>query len=397
VTLLTVALLFSRTLELLYVLLFLPFALRRRQRLPQPGARKARKFAILIPAHNEADVIGCLLESVEALTYPKGAYRTFVIADNCTDQTAPVAGIYGCRVLERRDANRRGKAAAIRWALEQPEVEAYEYDALLVLDADNVVTPGFLGLANESIGGGAEACQGSVECKNIGDSWVSIGNYIVYSAMNRIHQRGRQALGLSAQLCGTGQVFTRDLLRRIGWEDASLTEDRYLTYRLLLDGVRVAWLEDAVVYDEKPLRAGDAVRQQSRWISGWLKDFTTFFPQCWSAFRWRPRLATLDGMFNLVRPFFAGREVVVIPLLVVFGGPGLWSWWALLLLTSLAYHAIGLGLNASPARYYKYLLLWPAFRLLAVVAMLRTVISGRNLAWNHTAHTRRMRLSDIPK
>ena len=68
------------------------------------------KFALLIAAHNEEVVIGSLIESMLQINYPKELYDVFVIADNCTDNTAEIARGYGVNVCERSSEDKRGPA-----------------------------------------------------------------------------------------------------------------------------------------------------------------------------------------------------------------------------------------------------------------------------------------------
>ena len=50
-----------------------------------------KTFALVVAAHNEHAVIGQLVENLKQLNYPKDMYDIYVIADNCTDNTAEIA------------------------------------------------------------------------------------------------------------------------------------------------------------------------------------------------------------------------------------------------------------------------------------------------------------------
>ena len=80
------------------------------------GGPGARRFAILVPAHDEQAVIGRTLASLAALDYPHDRADVWVVADNCTDATAAVAQTHGALVLERRDPARAGKGHALAWS-----------------------------------------------------------------------------------------------------------------------------------------------------------------------------------------------------------------------------------------------------------------------------------------
>src|SRR5262245_28516768 len=105
---------------------------------------EAHHFAILVPAHNEELLLGRLLDSLARLDYPPDRYTVHVVADNCTDATAPLARAAGATVFERNDTSKRGKGFALHWLLEQMSKAGMRPDAYVVVDADSVVAPDFL-------------------------------------------------------------------------------------------------------------------------------------------------------------------------------------------------------------------------------------------------------------
>src|SRR5919201_4724168 len=113
------------------------------RRAPHPSSPRHR-FAILVPAHNEEQLLPRLLQSINALDYPRALYDVHVVADNCTDRTAAVAAAAGATVHVRADDQRRGKGYALRWLLARLGRAGAAYDAYVILDADSVVSPNFL-------------------------------------------------------------------------------------------------------------------------------------------------------------------------------------------------------------------------------------------------------------
>ena len=69
----------------------------------------------IIPAHNEEIVVGNLIASLQKQNYPKDLYDIYVIADNCTDNTAEVARKAGAIVYERFDEEHKTKGYALDW------------------------------------------------------------------------------------------------------------------------------------------------------------------------------------------------------------------------------------------------------------------------------------------
>ena len=105
---------------------------------------KNHKFMAIIPAHNEETVVRNLIESLKNQTYDKNLYDIYVIADNCTDNTAKVARDAGAIVLERFDPEHKTKGFALQWFLKQKIKENADYDAFFVFDADNIVDKDFI-------------------------------------------------------------------------------------------------------------------------------------------------------------------------------------------------------------------------------------------------------------
>ena len=96
-----------------YVLFLTAAALMTPRRIVSPTLHN-RRFAILVPAHNEEDVIERLLTSLGRLDYPTECFDICVVADNCDDATASIARTHGARVYERFDDSQRAKGYALR-------------------------------------------------------------------------------------------------------------------------------------------------------------------------------------------------------------------------------------------------------------------------------------------
>ena len=92
------------TYQLFYVLV----VLKRKPDVPE--AKRNHKFAAVISARNESAVIGYLIKSIKEQNYPQELIDVFVIADNCTDDTASVARKAGAIVIPRFNKREIGKA-----------------------------------------------------------------------------------------------------------------------------------------------------------------------------------------------------------------------------------------------------------------------------------------------
>ena len=235
------------------------------------------KFALLIAAHDEEVVIGSLIESMLKLDYPKDMYDIFVIADNCTDDTAKIAKGYGVNVCERFSEDKRGKGYALEWMFSKLFDMKEQYDAVAIFDADNLVHKDFLKEINSKMQDGYKVVQGYIDSKNPEDSWIAASYSIAFWTQNRMFQLSRANVGLSNQIGGTGFAVETNTLKKLGWGATCLTEDLEFTCKLVLNGEKVGWAHDAIIYDEKPLKLKQSWHQRKRWMQGFTDVASRYF------------------------------------------------------------------------------------------------------------------------
>ena len=235
------------------------------------------KFALIIAAHNEEVVIGNLIESMLKLDYPKEMYDIFVIADNCTDNTAKIARGYNVNVCERNVSDKRGKGYALEWMFDKLFKMEEQYDAIAIFDADNLVHKNFLKEINSKMLQGYKVVQGYIDSKNPNDSWIAAAYSIAFWTQNRMFQLARANVGCSNQIGGTGFAIETDTLRELGWGATCLTEDLEFTCKLVLNGEKVGWAHDAIIYDEKPLKLAQSWSQRKRWMQGFTDVASRYF------------------------------------------------------------------------------------------------------------------------
>lgn len=202
---------------------------------------KDHKFMAIIPAHNEEAVVANLIESLKNQNYNKDLYDIYVIADNCTDNTARVAREAGAIVYERFDNTKKTKGYALDWFLQQKIQEDADYDAVCIFDADNIVDKNFIKNMNKKLCQGEDVVQGYRDIKNPTDSWVTAGYAIFYWTMHRFYHLARYNIGLSPLLNGTGFMVRFDILKPNGWKTVTLTEDIEFSLQRIIKGKRLGW------------------------------------------------------------------------------------------------------------------------------------------------------------
>lgn len=277
-----------------------------------PMAKRYRRFAVLVPAHNEAMVITPLLKSLAGQNYPKNCYRVYASCDNCTDNTAELARENGAVALERFDDEHNGKTWNVRWAL--TKIPLGEYDALAMFDADNLADKNFLMTMNNymELHPEAEAIQGVLDVKNPDDNWLTRSYALAYWFTNRFWQLARGLWGLSCTLGGTGLVIRTATLERIGWNLQSLTEDLEMSTKLILSGSRVHWNDAAIIYDEKPQDIAISRRQRTRWMQGHYWVFWHYGRAALKSFFVTRKLQYLDLFLYLLAPAKACLGIIIM-------------------------------------------------------------------------------------
>ena len=257
-----------------YQLLYVPVALFRRKK-ARPAA-PIRRYAVLISARNEEAVIGHLLDSIRRQDYPAESLTTFVVADNCTDNTAQAARDAGAVVYERADKLHVGKGYALNYLLTQIR-DAWgddSFDGYFVFDADNLLAEDYVSRMNETFSPDCQIVTSYRNSKNFGDNWISAGYGLWFLRDAAFLNGPRTQLGLCAMVSGTGFLFSREvMLRGNGWPFHSLSEDTEFTVNSILAGERIGYCGEAEIFDEQPTGLLQSCRQRMRWVRGNFRVF----------------------------------------------------------------------------------------------------------------------------
>ena len=231
------------------------------------------RFLVLVPAHNEEKVIGDIIENLNRMDYPRELYDYYIIADNCTDDTAQVAREMGAKVIETRKESPdapTGKPIALRKALQAIGDYQNRYDLMMIFDADNLMDTNMFREVNSQYldKGRPDFIQCYLGAKNK-KGIVAWFYYTGYTLTNRFFDLAKHRLGLNCAIGGTGfAMSTAYLCERGGWTTMSLTEDFEIQVEATLEGRRILWNHVARVYDEKPTSMRASIRQKIRWGQG---------------------------------------------------------------------------------------------------------------------------------
>ena len=286
---------------------------------------KQNRFMAIIPAHNEEKVVGNLIASLKRQNYPKELYDIYVIADNCTDNTAKVAKEAGAIVYERFDEEHKTKGYALNWFLKQKIEENAPYDAFFVFDADNIVHPDFIKNMNKKLCQGEDVVQGYRDIKNPTDSWITAGYAIFYWTMHRFYHLARYNLGLSPLLNGTGFMVRFDVVKPQGWDTKTLTEDIEFSLKRIIKGKKLGWATDAICYDEQPVGFVQSWSQRSRWTVGHIQCIHEYTKKLAIAAKENKTMMNFDGLLYIVGsiPMFILTLLLLATNFLMYAGDGM--------------------------------------------------------------------------
>lgn len=368
--------------------------------------KKDHRFMAIIPAHNEEAVVANLVESLKQQTYNKELYDIYVIADNCTDNTAKVAREAGAIVYERFDETKKTKGYALNWFLQQKIKEDAPYDAFFVFDADNIVDKNFIKNMNKKLCQGEDVVQGYRDIKNPSDNWITAGYAIFYWQMHRFYHLARYNLGLSPLLNGTGFMVKFDVVKPQGWDTVTLTEDIEFSLKRIIKGKKLGWATDAIVYDEQPTGFKQSWSQRSRWTVGHMQCIKTYTKQLAVATKENKNMMNLDGLLYIV----GSIPMFVITLLLLFSNFIMYNSAAITtaeLIKNILFYLVptfvlpifvgmfAMWLDGRKIKpMLKGLLCYPLFLLTWILINFKCLFV-RNVTWEKINHVRNIKITDV--
>ena len=237
------------------------------------------RYAILIAARNESAVIRELIKSIKKQKYPTALIDVYVVADNCTDNTAEVATEAGAIVYERSSQTLVGKGYALDYLFKAifQRPASRNYEGYFVFDADNLLDENYVAEMNKMFDKGYRILTSYRNSKNYDSNWISAGYSLWFLRESKYLNNARMLMGNSCAISGTGFLVHSDIIRENdGWKHHLLTEDIEFSVDSVLHGEKIGYCGAAKLYDEQPVKWQQSWKQRLRWSKGFYQVFGNY-------------------------------------------------------------------------------------------------------------------------
>ena len=260
------------------VYMFVAFKAKKNNK---PGMQEVQlcKYAVIIAARNEELVIGQLIKSIKNQKYPEKLIDIFVIADNCTDNTARVAEQAGAIVRERFNKAQVGKGYALDYMIKiiEKEYSDRKYNGYFVFDADNLLDENYIVEMNKTFNQGYRVITSYRNSKNYDQNWISAGYALWFLHEAEYLNLPRMELHSSCAISGTGFLIHADVIKdNGGWIHHLLTEDIEFSVSQIIKGEKIGYCRNAMFYDEQPVTFKQSWHQRLRWAKGFYQVFAKY-------------------------------------------------------------------------------------------------------------------------
>jgi glycosyltransferase involved in cell wall biosynthesis len=302
---------------------------------------------ILMPAHNEAEIIAKTLSAL--VEQGVKASDIVVVADNCTDITAEIAGNLGAKVLERSNDELRGKGFALDHGLQNIKTDIFP-DVVVILDADCEIDANSLKILVNGCYKQQRPLQALYLMRNNKeDSLARRVAGFAWLVKNKVRPIAVNKLTLPVTLTGTGMAFPWKVITDINVAHGNIVEDMQLGIDCTLVGFPPMLCEQAIVYSDFPEQGSEAEdTQRIRWEHGHL---ITIIQQV-------PKLITLAIIRKDWRLFGLALDIGVPPLSLL----------VLLSVMGLLFFAIYSYLVASYTAFLVLFISFSFFTIMLVIA-----------------------------
>lgn len=346
------------------------------------------EFAIIITAHQETRFVGPLVDSILKQEYQH--FFVYVVADDCNISELRF-GDRRIKIINPEPAL-HSKIKSIHFGISQFEKD---HDALIILDADNLIHPSFLYTMNRYFQKGYKVVQSDFKPKNTDSHFArmdAIGDMFNFF----LEREARMWLNLSAAIWGSGVAIDLKLYKEVKYESFLGGFDKKLQSHLVKRVKRIAFAPEAILYDEKISSGKSLQNQRTRWISSYFKYFKESLSILFTGIR-KGSLNLVYFSLIILRPplFIILAAAFCITLINYFLQPAyFFIWIGLLLLFLLSFITIVI-IKGKDIRFLKTFLLLPLFAWRQALALLK--LKKAKKSFLKTQHSQLVYIDDILK
>lgn len=350
---------------------------------------RSKKIAVVIPGYKEDEVIIEVAREALLQNYPRESYDVVVVADSFERETMEKLEKLPIKLLKVSfDKSTKSKALnkAMDWLTD-------DYDIIVILDADNIMARDFLKLMNGAFDQQVIAVQGHRTAKNMNTS-MAILDAASEEINNHIFRKGHRVLGLSSAIIGSGMAFRYDFFKNLMANVHAVGGfDKEIELKMLKAGHKIAYLDQAYVYDEKVQKADVFSNQRRRWLSAQLHYFRQDFPGALKALITKGNIDYFDKAFQFIQPprvlllgaiLLLGTVSIIFNLLTI-NALIYNNLWICLMATCVLAFLFSIPLSFYNLKTFRALLTLPKGMILMFLSLLR--VRGANKQFIHTRHT----------
>ncbi|MDP2723605.1 MAG: glycosyltransferase family 2 protein [Bacteroidales bacterium] len=375
-----------------YIFIYATAGLFYHQKKGNLPVSKIRKFAVLIPGYKEDAVIVNVAKQALKQDYPADQFEVIVIADHFSKETLEQLYQLPIRVVEVVfEVSKKSKALN-----KCMEVIGDDYDVAFILDADNIMEPDVLSKINAAFDQGFMAVQGHRTALNLNASFAILDG-MSEEINNHIFRKGHRVLGMSSALIGSGMGLDYHLFKSTMATVDSVGEDKEVELKIIRNGIKIDYVADAIIYDEKTQKSDVFVNQRRRWIAAQLDYFKSHFFDGLNQLITKGNIDYFDKVLQMIQPpriLLTGILFIIVVFMAIihwmttarvsrFFVPDFTVWSMLLAFTVLAL------LFSIPKKFYnkptfRALLRIPQGFILMIISLLK--IKGASKKFLHTTH-----------
>lgn len=224
---------------------------------------KQYDFGAIITAHQDTRFMKPLVDSLLKQNYQN--FAVYVVADACDISNISFDDPRVKLLKPEPDLN--SKIKSIDYALAN---FMRPHELMVVFDSDNLVHPDFFDTVNRYLNAGYRAVQGRIVAKNLDSQYACMdeAGQIVKTFHDKL---SRQELGLASTTFGLGLTIFVEDYRKIVYHKVIGGFDKRLQAELVLISHKIAFANEAIIYDEKIPDGQQLQRQRTRWIHSHFK------------------------------------------------------------------------------------------------------------------------------